>query len=99
MSLKESLKWHDKEDVIQRKERSAGIRKKGHFHLFHTIEFHLAVWLMGYFVWGGFIYVSMGMFFHSLCDFVYLIQKDFLYRREYLFVNWLFRKRSKSPHR
>ena len=96
MSLNESLKWHDKEDVVQRKEKAAGIRQKGHFHLFHTIEFHGIVWLLGYFLWSGFLYVTIGMIFHSVCDLVYLIQKDYLYRREYLFVNWLRRKLTRN---
>ncbi len=96
LSLKESLKWHDKEGIVQKKEREAGIREKGHFHLFHTIEFHLGVWLLGYFIWSGFLYIAIGMIFHSLCDLVYLIQKDYIYRREYLLVNWLRRKLTRN---
>jgi len=96
--LKENVRYH--KIVLLRKElveKKKGIFRKGYFHLFHTFEFHVLVWLLGY-LWVGFFYVFEGMLFHSLCDFVWLVWKDRLYRREYWWINWLRKARKpRSP--
>ncbi len=91
LGLFKSFKWHEKELLKEIKERNKGIIKKGHFHLFHTIEFHVLVYLLSY-LWTGFFWVFVGMMFHSLCDFVWLACRKRLYRREYFLVNWIFNK-------
>ncbi len=83
--------YYKRTSVIQKKERSRGIRRRGDFHVFHTLEFHLLVLLLG-FLWIGFLFIFIGMLFHSLCDIVYLIKKDYLYRREFFLVNWIRKK-------
>lgn len=91
IGLFKSFKWHEKELLKEMQERKRGIRKRGHFHLLHTIEFHVLVYLLSY-IWVGFFGVFVGMVFHSVCDFVWLIWADRLYRREYWLVNWLRKK-------
>ena len=86
-SLRESFKYHEKEKLKEEKEIVKGIRKKGDFHLFHTIEFHFLVGIFG-FVWVGFFYVFMGMVFHSLLDVIDLLRRGAFHRREYFFFGW-----------
>ena len=91
-SLRKSLRDHARLGVEERKMVAAGVRKRGHFHLFHTVEFHLAVLLLGLFLWEGFLWVFFGMLFHSLCDVWDLGRREVLWRREFWFVAWLGRK-------
>jgi len=87
-SLKESFKYHEIEGKRAEAEKKRGIRRTGDFHLFHTIEFHLLVFALGFF-WSGFFYIFAGMIFHSLLDVIAMLYTGFLYRREYFFINWL----------
>ena len=91
LSLKRSFVYHKVMQRAEEKERARGIRRRGDFHLFHTIEFHIAILGLGY-LWVGFFYIFAGMVFHSLVDLIYLIRLDRLYRREYIFIAWLWRK-------
>ena len=88
LSLKESFSYH--EDVLKRETRdiAKGIKRKGDFHPFHTLEFHALVGLLGI-VWFGFFFIFLGMFFHSLLDVVYLAKSEKLHVREFFFFNWL----------
>ena len=85
------VKYHQKLEKIEIREIRRGIRKKSDFHLFHTLEFHAVIGLLGYF-WIGFFYLFIGMVFHSFVDLVYLIVTGRLHRREYFLTNWI-RKR------
>lgn len=80
--------YHNEMGIKQHKEREKGIRRRGDFHLFHTVEFHILIALFSFFSI-SFFYFFIGMTFHSLLDLFYLIHHDFLYRREYFFFNWL----------
>ncbi len=68
------------------------VRKRGDFHIFHTIEFHIFTLVMGFIIHPVFFYILIGMVFHSIVDLISLIWEDGLYRREYFFVRWLARK-------
>lgn len=68
-------------------EKKRGIRQKGDFHVFHTIEFHIFIALLIYFS-GYFFFIFVGMVFHSLCDLLWLLAKDRLYLREYFLFSW-----------
>ena len=88
-----SLKHAIKSNYASRSEamelrKSKGICRKGDFHIFHTFEFILAVYLFS-FLWFPAIYIFIGMVFHSFMDIIYLINKDFLYRREFSLINWI----------
>lgn len=86
-----ALQYHVKAGKIQENEKKRGIRRKGDFHIFHTIEFHFLVGLLGL-VWIGFFYIFIGMVFHSLLDIYALVRDDYMYRREFVFFNWAKRK-------
>lgn len=83
--------YHKNMGIQQEKERLSGIRKRGDFHLFHTIEFHVLIAILGT-LWNPFFYVFLGMTFHSLLDLFYLLHSDYFYRREYFLFNWLMKK-------
>ena len=88
LSLFHSFRYHDELQKIELQENKKGLRRKGDFHLFHTVEFHIFVGLLGIF-WIGFFYIFIGMVFHSLLDLFWLLQKDRFYRREYFLFNWI----------
>lgn len=87
-SLSKSFHYYKKLDERLEKEKSKGIRKKGDFHLFHTLEFHALIAFIGYFT-PLFFYIFIGMVFHSLLDIEDLLYKDRIYIREFFFFNWL----------
>ena len=94
-NLKRVFNYHIERGRTASKEREKGIRIKGDLHIFHTIEFLIMVYLLS-FLWYPFIFVFIGMVFHSLLDAGYLINKDYLYRRELFLINWIRRKLSKK---
>src|SRR3989338_2278500 len=49
LSLRQSFKYHMDLGKIQYIERKRGIRRKGDFHIFHTLEFHILVFIIGLF--------------------------------------------------
>ncbi len=65
-----------------------GIKKVGDFYLFHTLEFHLFVAVLGIF-FIPFFYIFIGMTFHSLLDLYDLIKRNQMYAREYFLLNWI----------
>ena len=93
--LKDSFEYHRKLEIIEKKEITKGIRRKGDFHLFHTVEFHVLVGLLGIF-WSGFFYIFIGMLFHTLIDLFSLLLTGALHKREYFFFNWVNRKLKQS---
>lgn len=90
LSLGQSYKYHDKLYQLEKKEEKRGIRRKSDFHLFHTIEFHILILILGIF-FPLFLYVFIGVVFHSILDLISLVYEGQLYRREYFFFNWLFK--------
>ena len=86
--LSHSFEYHKKLTQQEKKDVKQGIRRKSDFHLFHTIEFHALVGLMS-FLWVGFLYVFIGMVFHSLLDLISLANEGIIHRREFFFFNWL----------
>jgi hypothetical protein len=87
LSLFESFEYHRKKGIVEMREISKGIRRKGDFHLFHTLEFHILIGLLGL-LWTGFFYVFIGMVFHSLLDIYSMLNMGVFHRREYFFFNW-----------
>lgn len=69
-------------------DKKKGLRKRYDFHVFHTIEFHILIALLG-FLWEGFFYVFIGMVFHSLTDLIYFYYKDIIHIREFFFFSWI----------
>ena len=91
LSIKNALNYHKELRIKRIREHEKGIRKKGDFHFFHTIEFHALIAILGIF-WVSFFYIFIGMAFHSLLDLFDMIKTGFIYRREYFFFNWLGKK-------
>lgn len=87
-SLQRALDYYRKLGIQEEMEKKKGIRRRGDFHLFHTIEFHIFVGLLGL-LWIGFFYLFLGMVFHSLTDLLSIGIEGRLYRREFFFSNWL----------
>lgn len=96
LNIFRSFKYHLEIGKDQARKRSKGVREKESLNLFHTIEFHLVVLLIGIFFFSPFIYIFIGMLFHSLSDFFYLIKVGYLYRREFLLINYIKNKVKKK---
>ncbi len=88
IGLFQAFDYHKEMEKKSIRERKRGIRRKGDFHIFHTIEIHILVLLLG-FLWEGFFFVFIGMLFHSILDIISIAYEGYLYRREFFFVNWL----------
>ncbi len=87
-NLKMAFVYHEKDKRAAEKEYKRGIKRRGDFHFFHTVEFHLLVGILGIF-WNVFFYIFIGMIFHSLLDVYDMAKGDMLHRREFFFFNWL----------
>ena len=93
-SLKKALGFFEENNKKEMENHKKGKRIKGHFFLFHTIEFHILVGALGL-LWAGFFYIFIGMVFHSLLDLAWLLHHDMFYVREFFFFNWFKRKQFK----
>lgn len=91
LSLTHSFDYHRKALKQEIAEKKKGIRKRGDFHFFHTVEFHLLLGVIGIF-FSPIFYIFIGMVFHSLLDLLSLAYTDRIYRREYFLFNWLYNK-------
>lgn len=90
-SLLHAFEYHKKQAAGMRALEKKGLKPKSDFHLFHTLEFHALIGLLGM-LWVGFFYLFIGMVFHSLLDVIDGVRMRTLHRREYFFFSWL-RKR------
>mgnify|MGYP001585627200 CR=1 FL=1 len=88
LSFFHALNYHDEMAKIENEEYKRGILKRGDFHLFHTIEFHLAIAIIGIF-FTPFLFIFMGMVFHSLLDVLWLVTHNRMHRREFLLIRHL----------
>lgn len=95
LGLFSAFGYHRKLMKKESDEYKRGIRRKGDFHIFHTVEFHIAV-IFICLVWAPVWYIFYGMLFHSVVDLVALAYKDRLYRREFFLMNWMWKKLEKT---
>ena len=91
ISLSKAYQWHMKEQKRELALHEKGIRNKGHFHIFHTAEFHLVILALAFF-YPFFFYLFIGVLFHSLVDIFDLYRRDMIYRREFFLTHRLVRK-------
>ncbi len=91
LGLFHSFKYHEKIKKQELAEKTRGLKQRGDFHLFHTVEFHILVGLLGL-LWIGFFYIFLGMAFHSLLDIYSFLYDKTMYRREFFLTAWIFRK-------
>lgn len=60
--------------------------------LFHTIEFLLLILILSFF-WKGFLFILIGMLFHSLLDAIDMNYKGILYARELSLIRYFVKGR------
>ena len=89
--LADAFRYYELLNACVISDRARGIRKKYDFHVFHTIEFHLCIALLGLW-WTPFFYLFLGMAFHSLLDIYSLLDRDVLYMREFFLSGWLWKR-------
>lgn len=88
ISLLKAFVYHSRQDLTLRRLEKNGKRPRGDFHLFHTLEFHLLIAVLGMF-WTPFFYLFIGMVFHSFLDIFSLLKSGKIHRREYFLIRWL----------
>lgn len=76
-----------RESLIAQKS-DIGVCEKGDFHLFHTIESHLAIGIIALF-FSPFYFIFIGMIFHSLLDLIWMVRHDLLDSREFFAIRKL----------
>lgn len=87
-SLKNSVYFYTvTQSRIAKEERKRGIKRPGPFQIFHTLEFHLFVLILGLLVWKPFIYIFIGMAFHTFLDIIYMAKLGYLYRRDFFLTH------------
>ncbi len=92
-NIREAVKYHIQDGKRRLNLHKKGKKEKEPFHLFHTLEFHLFIAILGFF-WPFFFWIFIGMVFHSLLDVYTLTNQGTLYWREYFFFRWLARELS-----
>ena len=63
-----------------------GICRKGDFHIFHTVECHLLIGLLGV-LWTPFFFMLIGMVLHSTLDIIWMVRHDLIQSREFFLFN------------
>jgi len=91
ISFSKAVQYHKEQAKKTIREKKKGIKKRGEFFIFHTIEAHILVAVLSL-LWLGFLYIFIGMVFHSLLDLAWLLKNDIFHAREYFFFNWLRKK-------
>lgn len=89
--LQDSFAYYERLGARVQVDKAQGVRKRYDFHLFHTIEFHILIGLLGIW-WTPFFYLFLGMSFHSLLDVYSLLDRDVLYMREFFLSTWLWKQ-------
>lgn len=82
------FEYHKEMLEKEKKLHKRGSREKGDFHLFHTIEFHALIALLGAF-FSSFFFIFLGMLFHSMLDIISLSWQGRIYRREFFLSGWV----------
>ena len=66
--------------------KNKGICRKGDFHIFHTVESHLLIGILG-FLWAPLFFILIGMILHSTLDIIWMTYHDVLGAREFFLFN------------
>jgi len=62
--------------------------EKGDFHIFHTLESHIIIGIIGIF-FTPFFFIFIGMTLHSILDLIWMVRHDVLNSREFFLINKL----------
>lgn len=84
--LFDAFEYYRLDAIKAEKEFKKGIRRKADLQIFHTVEAHIFILILGL-IWHPVMYVFAGMAFHSAADIIFMASRRMHYRREY----WLFR--------
>ncbi|MBS3089822.1 hypothetical protein J4461_03000 [Candidatus Pacearchaeota archaeon] len=87
-SLFHSFQYHKIQNKVLNILERKGKKPRSDFHLFHTVEFHALIGILGIWI-APFFYLFIGMAFHSFLDLFSLLKTEKIHRREYFFFNWL----------
>ncbi len=86
-SIKNALNHnYEKRDKIISLKKNKDLCEKGDFHVFHTVEFHLLIGVLGIFFIPLF-FVFVGMVLHSILDIIWMVYHDLLKSREFFFFS------------
>lgn len=95
LSLSKIFQYHKEMGKLEAKQVKNGIKVKGDFHLFHTVEFHLIILALSL-LNKHFFFIFIGMLFHSIIDVFSLISRKVFYRRQYFLTVWIYNKLNKT---
>ncbi len=77
---------YQKRDKILNSRKRRDLCEKGDFHIFHTLECHLFIGIIGIF-FAPFFFIFIGMVLHSTLDIIWMVYHDVLKSREFFFFN------------
>ena len=88
-SLKHAIRYnHEGRRKAIELKKTKDICKKGDFHIFHTVEAHLFIGLIGIF-FVPFFFLLIGMVLHSTLDIIWMVRHDLVHSREFFLFNRL----------
>lgn len=83
LNLKKAYYWH----------KSIPKNHKPIMHIFHTIEFMIVVAILSFF-FNLFLYILIGMLFHSILDIISMIYNKNFNCREFSFIRYLLKDKN-----
>lgn len=95
LSLKGALKWYDKLEEKTEALKKKNKKFKAPIDIFHTIEFIFIIFLLSLYS-KYFLFILIGMLFHSLIDIIDLSRRGVLFVREYSIIHLLIQKNKKE---
>ncbi len=86
---KEAIDHHYelRERIIDQK-KETGVCQKEDFHIFHTVEAHILIGLLGLF-FNPFFFIFIGMVLHSILDIIWMVRHDVMDSREFFLIKKL----------
>ena len=89
LNYKEAFDFQIRQGIRLIKLAKKGIREYETFHVFHTVEFQILIFILGVFVSPLFYFILMGMLFHIALDIYQMRKLGVLHTREFLLINYL----------
>src|SRR3989344_2053676 len=95
LSLKSTYKWYNKIDEKVKLLKKKSKKCKAPLDIFHTIEFIFLVFLLSLYS-KFFLFILIGMIFHSLLDIIDMYKRKVLFVREYSIIHFLMKRNKKE---
>lgn len=77
---------YEKRDKAINLKKNKDLCEKGDFHIFHTLECHALIGILGIF-FSPVFFIFIGMVLHSILDIIWMVNHDLLKAREFFFFN------------